>query len=79
MEFTPFTDLRTGQQINSFDEDIKAVFSLSHDRPLRTERVQTKYGIWIHGECPKCAFPVDSWYHTFYCGSCGHKLDWDNM
>ena len=79
MKFEAFTDLRTGHHIDSLEAEIDEVFSLSHEPVVRTERISTKYDVWIHGDCPKCNCPVDSWHHPRYCGSCGQPLDWGSL
>jgi len=77
--FKPFTDMRTGKKINTPEQDIDEMYSLSHYVPTRVQRVQTKYGLWLHGECPRCKEPIDNWYHPYYCGVCGSKINWDNI
>ena len=76
--FKPYTEIRLQKEIHSFEEDIEECYKLSHDSeyPKNAMVATTPYGLWLHGSCPHCNYPIDNWYHPHNCGNCGVNLNW---
>ena len=74
--FKPFKEIRTGVQIDTPEQDIAECYRITHEAPKETAMVRTVYGVWLHGTCPHCKYPVDSWAHPNNCGHCGVNIDW---
>lgn len=75
MKFKPYTEIRTGIRIDTLEKEIDECYRFSHE-VKDIMKIETKYGIWMHGRCSNCGCPIDNWYHSHYCGNCGALIGW---